>query len=358
MMNREIINFLKAALECSILVSPLDPGLTAAELLEIGKRAGYQNGEINDALRYVTTTYFGQPKWLPSEQDTASWVFLEPEEPEYRNFVAFDFVVESLNALSREEGAGKAAIAREVLVERAIAKGISRNDIEVAITWQVMSKQLFVKDGIVRFAHPGVRGLPSEQLRAFRGVSRKPNRERAFPLVKDVIERRSDGRPSQIESLDAFAEELGKLGYAPFRLWWKQTVTEMRLADPSASPTSISVLSAALVEGALTFIVTHARKFGAFQSTDYGKDPRTWRIDNLVASAASGGGSAIINPSLRARADAVINARQRIHAGRMLSEFPGGPPDIRPEEARNAITTAEQVVRAVLDWLQLNPPAS
>jgi hypothetical protein len=358
MMNQEIVGFLKAALECSVLVSPLDPGLTATELLEIGKRAGYQSGEINDALRSVTTAYFGTPKMRPSEQDTASWVFLQLEEPEYRNFAAFDFVVEELNALTRAEGGARAAIAREVIVERAISKGIPRNDIEVAITWQVMSKQLSEKDGVIRFSHPGVRPPPSDQLHAFRGTSlRKPNRGRAYPLVKDVIERRSDGRPSQIEPLDAFAEELDKLGYASFRLWWKQTVTEMRLADPSASPVSISVLAAALIEGALTFIVSHARKFGAFQSSDYAKDPRTWKIDGLVASAASGGSSAILNPVLRARADAVIQSRQRIHAGRMLSEFPGGPPDIRPEEARNAKTTAEQVVRAALDWLQLHPPA-
>ena len=47
--------------------------------------------------------------------------------------------------------------------------------------------------------------------------------------------------------------------------------------------------------------------------------------------------------------------RQRIHAGRMLSDYPGGPPDVRPDEARDAKATAEQVVRAILDWLQRNP---
>jgi hypothetical protein len=40
----------------------------------------------------------------------------------------------------------------------------------------------------------------------------------------------------------------------------------------------------------------------------------------------------------------------------MLSEFPDGVPDIRPEEARDARATAEHVVRHVLDWLQKFPP--
>ena len=48
-MNNEIISFLKTALECSVLIDPVNPGLTYEELSEIGKRAGYRDGEINDA---------------------------------------------------------------------------------------------------------------------------------------------------------------------------------------------------------------------------------------------------------------------------------------------------------------------
>ena len=86
--------------------------------------------------------------------------------------------------------------------------------------------------------------------------------------------------------------------------------------------------------------------------------PRTWKIDDLVASAARGGDSAILDEPTRMRAVGLINARQRIHAGRMLSEFPtGSAPDLRPDEARDAKATAEQVVRRVLDWLERYPPA-
>ena len=128
-MNQEIISFLKTALECSVLVDPLDPGLTFQELSEIGKRAGYQDGEINDALPHVTTAFFGVRKLLPSPQETGLWACFFPEEPDYRNFEAFDFVVAELNALTRSEGAARASIERNVLVERAIANGVPRNDI-------------------------------------------------------------------------------------------------------------------------------------------------------------------------------------------------------------------------------------
>jgi hypothetical protein len=249
-------------------------------------------------------------------------------------------------------------IERSVLVERGVAKGISEDDIQVAITWQVMSNQLTEKEGFVRFAaNHGVRALPSEQLKTQpRRPIAKPHRARAYQYVKDVIERRTDGRPRQAEPLDAFADELDKLGYRSFRLWWTQTVAELRQSNSSTAPVSASVLAAALVDGALTFIVKHARKSGHFQSKDYERDPRSWKIEDLVVSAASGGPSAILDLSAKVRADALIRTRQRIHAGRMLSDHPSGPPDIRPDEARDAKGTAEQVVRAILDWLQKNPP--
>ena len=119
------------------------------------------------------------------------------------------------------------------------------------------------------------------------------------------------------------------------------------------------MLAAALVEGALTFVVKHARGRGlaVFRSPDFDKDPRAWKIDDLVTSAASGSEAAILDMQTKSRTETLIRTRQRIHAGRMLSDFPTGVPDIRPEEARDAKATAEQVVRRVLDWLQKFPPA-
>ena len=359
-MNQEIISFLKTALECSILVAPVDPGLTFDEICEVGKRAGYQEGEIGDALRYVTTRYFGEKRLLPDADTTTSWVFFFREEPDFRNFQAFDFVVGELNALTKAVGSAHALIDRSVMVERAIAEGISRHDIEVAITYQVMSKTLTEKDSILRLAHGGPAGLPSQQLNSQRTTVRKPHRSRAFPIVKDVIERRNDQRPKFVEPFDAFAEELEKLGYGGFRLWWKQTVAELCQGNPNSTPVSILILSAALVEGALTFVVKHARNkgLGVFQSKDFDRAPRAWKLDDLVASAASGSDSAILTQQLKARTEILIYSRQRIHAGRMLADFPAGPLDLRPEEARDAKATSELVVRSVLDWLGKYPPDS
>ncbi|MDR3489797.1 MAG: hypothetical protein P4M05_33525 [Bradyrhizobium sp.] len=359
-MNQAIIDLLKAALECSVFINPADPGLSGTELLEVGKRAGYQDGETNDALRHAGAGYFGSKLWNLSPTDLATWVFYFPEEPDLRNFQAFDFVISELNDRVKADGAGRAQLSRTVMVERAVAKGIPRNDVEAAITYQVMAKTLSEKDGVLRFdRNTGVHGLPSQQLQVHgRQPHRKPHRARAFPIVQDLIARRTDGRPRFAEPLDAFADQLDRLQFGKFRLWWTQTVAELKRSDQQSSPLSTSVLAAALVEGALTFVVKHARSLNleVFRSSDFERDPRTWKIDDLIKSAASGSGAAILDPQARARAETLCRTRQRIHAGRMLSEFPAGVPDLRPDEARDAKATADQVVRCVLDWLEKYPP--
>ena len=182
-----------------------------------------------------------------------------------------------------------------------------------------------------------------------------------LPHVRDVVQRRADGRPQSVEPLAAFAEQLEKLGYGRFRMWRNQTVAELGRTDPNSSPLSALVLAAALVEGVLTFVVKHAQSLGlgVFGSTDFTRDPKTWKIDDLVASAARGGDTTILDLQTKNRADGLIRTRQRIHAGRMLTEFPTGvaEPDLRPEEALEAKAVSEQVVRSVLDWLAKYSPA-
>jgi hypothetical protein len=178
-----------------------------------------------------------------------------------------------------------------------------------------------------------------------------------YAAVEDVIARRTDGRPANAEPLKAFPDALGALGYGHFRRWWVQLVAELRLTNTPTAPVSALVLSAALVEGALTFVVKHARNknLPVFRSSDFAGAPRNWRLDDLIKSAASGGEEAILDGPARARAEELLAARQRIHAGRMLADYPSGLPDLKPEEARDAKATAELVVRRVLTWLERYP---
>lgn len=363
---QEVTSFLQIALECSFYLAPREPGLTYDELQEVGKRAGYLEGEIGDALlKVVTQTFGGGAKRLfPNPNVVMMWgVFVIPQDPDYRNITAFDFIYSQMNASIRSMGARSAQLERNVIVERAVAQNIPRIDIEAAITILVACGQLTEKDDQLR--SPSGREyqpLPSQQRnQALTGVNtrRSEARERAYLIVKDVVGRRTDGRSKHAEPLDAFAESLDRLGYGMFRLWWIQIVTELRHSNPPSSPVSAAVLSAALVEGALTFVVKHAHNLslGVLGSKDFDRDSRTWKIDDLVVSAAAGNDTAILDETTKQRAFGLIRTRQRIHAGRMLSEFPAGVPDLRPDEARDAKAIAEQVVRRVLDWLDKYPPS-
>jgi hypothetical protein len=360
---QDVILLLQAAIEASVYVAPTEPGLTATELYEIGERIELKEGEIGDAMPRVATQYFGgrdrllldEPLWVMPGQ------LIFREEPDLRNPDAFDFVVSQLNDLAREVGGRNARLDRSIMVERAVAAAIPRHDVEVAITLMLLSGQLVQEHGVLRskFALGGDQQLPSASRNQAMSHPHhpKPARTRVMPHVKDVIGRRTDARPQSAEPFGAFAEQLDELGYGQFRLWWNQTVAELGRTDPNLSPLSTLVLAAALVEGALTFVVSHGRGLGVFGSTDFAGEPRTWRIEKLVASAAHNG--AILDFQTKNRADGLIGTRQRIHAGRMLSAYPKGVPvpDLRPEEAREAKAIAEQVVRGVIDWLHKNPPA-
>jgi hypothetical protein len=367
--KQEVLALVKAMLECSVYLEPTDPGLTRDELFEIGARLNLAPGEVGDVLPMAAAQmYFGDKRIMPNAAGMGLWSgFNFPEEPDYRNPRAFDFVQTTLQAIVRTDGSARAQIDRSVLVARAVDTGLPPRDVEVAVTIMLLDEHLTEKDGVLRFAR-GREMYPtaSEQLGQVSGLPfagrtrRNEARVRAYPVVEDVIGRRTDGRPAAAEPFDAFNTALDRLGYGSFKLWWRQTVSELRRADPSLTPTTVGVLAAALMEGALAFVVKHARALGLgpLGSKDFERPPQTWKIDDLVSSACAGGPSAILDAGARVRADELVRVRQRIHAGRMLSDFPGGAPDLRPDEARAAKATAELVVRRVLDWLEKYPPGS
>ncbi|MDE2163157.1 MAG: hypothetical protein KGJ53_08345 [Alphaproteobacteria bacterium] len=363
MPSRDVIANLQAALEASVYVSPAEHGLTISELYEVGKRMGLGEGEISDALPAVVQQHFGGRNDR-LQLDDIHWHlsgFLGiREEPELRNDRAFDFVVGQIIELAKQFGAAHAQLDRTIIVERALANSIARYDVELAIALLTLSGQLLEQDGVVRFKHPqGEHQLPSVGRRQAVGPAQtKPLRTRVMPHVRDVIARRTDNRPKHVEALDEFGAQLKGIGFGDFGSWWHQTVAELRRSDPVSSPLSALVLSAALVEGALTLAAAYARQsnFQDFATNELAADPKSWTLERLLKAAAHN--NAVVNAQTKTRVEGLILTRQRIHAGRLLSSLPKSisVPDLRPEEAREAKAVAEQVVRFVLDWLGRNPP--
>jgi hypothetical protein len=365
MIDRRAEILLREALMASIFAAPTDHGLSYDELMEVGRCAGHKDGTINDALQQIPYTYRERNRLMPDANDILHAKTFLPEEPELHDFDALDFVASAINERIDDEGVKAARIDRSVLVERAKASGLNASAVQGAITFMVLGEILVETGGILRPTQiMGRLMLPGELNRKWRSgpnpnrVFPKPQRQAAVDYVRDVVARRTDGRPRHAEPLDAFSDALERIGLKPFRMWWAQTVTELRASNPNSAPVSCVVLSAALAEGALTFAAKHARdmQLGAFQSSNFDREPKDWRAEKLIESAAAGA-APILTAPIRARAEHLHKARQRVHAGRMLGEYPAGPPDLRPEEGRDAKAAAEQVVRAVLDWLERQPQA-
>jgi hypothetical protein len=242
---QEVVHLLQASIEASVYIAPTEPGLTIAELYEIGKRLGLKDGEIGDALPQVATSRFGGRLILDESFWQVSGSLVLAQEPDLRSPAAFDFVVEQLNQLVREVGALRARLDRRIMIDRAKTQSIPPHDVEVAITLMLLSGQLAEDEGGLRFRSQigGTRPLPSDGRNKV-SLHRlpRPLRSQAMPHVKDVIDRRADGRPKNIEPFGAFSEQLEKLGHAHFRLWWTQTVAELGRTDPNLSPLSALVL--------------------------------------------------------------------------------------------------------------------
>jgi len=359
-MEGGVDDFIRAAVECALLSSPRDPGLTLDELLEVGERAGYRPGQLRDAVSRVRLSQRRGSRLLYLERTGAllSADFNTALDPEPRNVEAFDFVRQVLQELADEVGETQAKLPRDILVERGVQTGLTRSDLEVALTVTIRDGILVQTEDVVSHARHQLRYiLPSAQIAQYahheRYVSDASTVAQVRPLVEDAVARRSDGRPLSMNPLAAFADRLEALHHGRFRAWWLQKHGELRLLDPSLQPVAVTVLAASLAEAALTFVVPRAAAAGLMRLVDPNK-PRSWRFVDLIKGAKSGDPAVrpLLDERTALRCLDLNDARQRIHAGFLIDAPVSGPiPDLRPEQARDALQTTETLVRKVLDWL-------
>jgi hypothetical protein len=361
---KDVSDFITCAVEASVYVSPKSPGLSYEELQEAAAGAGFKLGETDDALGRMQQVRWGKDGRMGVELSSFGADFLFRLEPEYRSPEAFEFVRVYFRNLAAEMGEAKAQADRGAIVAAGVAKGIKEHDLDVALTMLLVTQHLTVAaNGTYEPPRGRLRwALPSEQ-RAQRDdrkmpPRRRPQMEKAYALVKDIVARRTDGRAPAAEPVKAFEHALAGLDCVRFRMWWAQTAGELQRANTGSSPMITCVLSAALAEGALVLIVKRAQTLGlaTMASKTFGQSPTSWKFDDLLSSAAAGGPDAIFDTKVRDRAARLNAIRNRIHVGRLMAEQPTGPiPDTRPEEAREARETLDIILRRILDWLDAHP---
>lgn len=355
MLYDDVSRFLHSALVASIYVSPRSHGLTPKELHEVARAAGLKPGEVDDALSRLDIVATGGRFLLDGSSFMELSDFNLEKSPEFRDWRVFEAVRQHLIELRREMGKDRASVSRDVLVEQLVAQGHARAAVEIAVTAMVVDTVLLEDStGMVRQLKEWA--LPSLQVasRHRDHIVQDAHLAKAHPLVVDVVSRRTDGRFSSRSALHAFEEMLQRIQHGRFRSWWVQTRTELERADPSLQPTTVTVLAAALAEAALAFVVPSAKQAGLMRRIE--AKPTTWRFSDLVKGAKSSDPAvrAILDERTAQRALDLNEDRQRIHAGFLIDRYEAGPiPDLKPEQAKDAIVAVETMVRAVLDWLSV-----
>lgn len=363
-MQDDIESFLKGAVDATVFLAPRDIGLTFAELLEVAGRAGYREGQTRDAVNRVWRQQaWGQSRFLPQYNGMAFSDFNFEWSPELRCIEAVEFAAGELRRIADEVTAAKASVARDVLVERAVQAGLSRETIESAIAGLLVDGIFEERDGLLRRPpNRWVWPLPSEQLKHYPNGNRhrldKAPLERAYPLVEDVVRRRNDGRAPKAEPLDAFEATLVGLAQQRFVAWWVQARSELRTLSDTQQPTATIVVAAAMAEAALSFVLRPAQSAGLMSRTDVTK-PRSWRFEEMANGTKSGKQDvrSMLSDRARARCLELNELRQRIHVGFLVSSNAGPIPDVRPEQAREARQTLDMMLRDILEWLESQGPS-
>ena len=288
--HQGIVAFLKAALECSVYICPLDPGLTYGELVQAAEDADFLEGEIKDGVRSSVTEYYGSnDKKINLGHHDAILLntFFGEEEPDYRNKVAFHRVFEAMRYLVREKGIANAFIDRPMLVERCVANQVSVHDVQVAIAVLLLNKILCMDSKGISFAHGresyGSPGDPGNLQRRspHQPVVRRESRARAYPIVKQIIDARDNPAPvsktaaaphvESIKGIVSVANTAGRtkifIGHGRSNVWkdlrdflrdrLKLTVDEYNIV-PTAGIATVERLQQMLEEAIFAFMVMTA----------------------------------------------------------------------------------------------------
>jgi len=194
--------FLLKAVECSVYLSPEDSGLSAEELREAARLAGYKPGETQDAIEKVWPTGpLGKNRYPPPATPGRMGFGLDSDfhvrlDPDYRSAEAFEFVRKELRELARKMGEEHGKLRRDELLRRGVAAKHDRRDTEVAIAILTRSGILEEKGGLIghapnRLAYP----MPSEQIALTLSASiKRPVLAKAYGIVQGVLVRRARSR--------------------------------------------------------------------------------------------------------------------------------------------------------------------
>ena len=359
--KQKLAEIIRLSVSTSDFAAPDSPGLALPEIVAVCLQFGFGEGEIHTSADVDLRGHFidqvrGSRYVVTADPMQAGLFRCSQTAPRALEFADTLHRILLKDARDRRGGGSMGRVALLAQVD-----GTDNFDAVLALRMLVRSGFVTLDKEEVRLKEGWGGGYsPSAVLEQYRQAhcviegSVELFRE-VLAKVKDVIARRSDRRPAAREPLDALAAELQAAGLRHHLTWWRQVVSDFRSADPGRMPLASTILAYALVEGALTVLVHEVPKRSSERlSRSLEGSARGWKVQDILGFALRIGA---ISQPLRARVLPVAEGRNRIHAGRLLALAEEGKPldDVRPETARHAAAVAEDVARAVLEWLRGNP---
>jgi nucleoside phosphorylase len=193
-MMAKVVDFIKATLEASILLSPRNHGLEPDTIRKIALQAGFRPGEVNDAIKDLLRQARDSGPCLridhlPGRRLDSDFNFAS--EPEFRKLEAFQFVRNKLKESRQELGRKNAGLSRDELVSLGQTQRLSALEVDAAVTLMVMDEILTEEGEIIREAS-GKEDWPTPFTQAEDRGLQFPVRantllDRAIPLVRSHL---------------------------------------------------------------------------------------------------------------------------------------------------------------------------
>jgi len=330
----------------AINVRPRDPGLTEDELrsLVVG-REGIGEGAFRDAVRQLDHYPRDSKRRLVARSTDLSELMINaaPIPDEVRPRAALNALGTAFEALANEEGEGDAAD-RGLLHARCTA--VPPEDVDRALA--LLAAQDTLKEtptGFVRrrsWPHYDRAQERDDFLRRIAGPAKT-----LLGAVRDTFARRAGEHAPSDPPSDRFGRFLSKQGWTGFVSWWTQTLREMRSMVDTREPTSICVLCGSLLEAALVAIAKPAKDATEWRQKFLQNAPDKWKLGELIDQAKE---ASVFTNDQFAHAQTLMNARNRIHAGKFAAGDTFNPPYTNAHEARLARDHLELLLGAILDW--------
>lgn len=364
-------NLVVWALEASMYFDPRKPGLTPAELVELGSGFGVGADHVQNQL-------LGRPtegtRVLPFAVDPSMFGTFPGD---LRALPAFDHVVAALNEAHRSAAGREPSVSREAVVAAGEAAGVPRVDVEYAIAmYRAFDGVPGAEDRwVLRRAKPTAM-LPSAQRAGPAGV-KLTRRERYADLVealRALVERRGTGAAKQAapvakqaapdpapaspevpppraaqedDPLAAFGAVLPSLGQVRLVPWWNQLAREYRAASDASTALTSCLLAAWMAEAALTIA---CRRAGIPRPDPKATKPVRLNLVELARAATAMG----LDGELRGRIERLSKTRQRVQSTRLFDET-GAWSKLTAEDAEEASATLDATLGVILAWHARSP---